>query len=552
MQQKLKLFMMLVMLLTATTAGAQVTYSWNDETKTLTFSGSGELIYEVSDSGHRYDVKTAVIGSGVTSIISAFYDCSNLTTVNFEPGSQLTNIGINAFANCSNLTSIAIPNSVTTIGSGAFSECYGLKSFIIPASVTSIETLAFFCCQNLEIVIVQRYTSGESPITSLVGDPFNGCDALKMICVPNDALNAYKKDANWSQYYSTDMSINKIQAINNYCGDPYVNDGKNVYYAYYQQPGTQEVTLAIAGSGAMDNNNAQPWLGFDVKTVNIGYGVTSISQYAFYNRNSLTSVPIPASVTSISNNAFEGCTGLTSITIPASVTSIGERAFKGCYCLMSVIIYGNPVIGAEAFDGINVDATVTMNLTGHEGETGEYWMTFYNSYYNFKVPASGTKIFKAALSGTKITLTELTTDNIVTKDNPVILKSTTGPISLTLVSSGGSNDFEGNSLCGVSNPAGLTADDLSITYVLNYTAANGVGFYKLTNGKTLGVGKAYLQTTSSSNFFGFEEEETTRLNDVRCKMSEVRGDVFFDLSGRKVENPKKGIYIHNGRKEVLK
>ena len=40
--------------------------------------------------------------------------------------------------------------------------------------------------------------------------------------------------------------------------------------------------------------------------------------------------------------------------------------------------------------------------------------------------------------------------------------------------------------------------------------------------------------------------------DVRSKRSEVRGDVFFNLSGRRVTNPTKGLYIHNGRKEVVK
>lgn len=528
--------MMLVMLLTATTAWAQVTYSWNDETKTLTFSGSGELIYdEVSDSGHRDDVKTAVIGSGVTSIIGAFYDCSNLTTVTFEPGSQLTSIGDNAFANCSNLTSIAIPNSVTTIGFGAFTECDGLKSFIIPASVTSIENDAFFRC-NLEIVVVQRYTSGESPITSLVDDPFDGCDALKMICVPNDeaCIAAYKSASNWDKYEE------KIQAINNYCGDPEVNDGKNVYYAYYLQPGTSDATLAIAGSGAMNNISAQPWLGFDVKTVNIGYGVTSISQYAFYNRNSLTSVPIPSSVTSISNNAFEGCTGLTSITIPASVTSIGANAFKGCTSLTSVTILGNPAIADGAFPG---GATVTMNLTAHSAG-GANWMTFYSAYGNFQADEN-TQVFKAELDDSNGTLTlHKIDDKIVNKQEAVILKSTSDPV-LTMTSSE-SSDTHSNVLHG----AMAETDTPENCYTLANGSA-GVGFYRYTGAK-LGVGKAYLIYTGggASNFLGFEDDETTGLTSI--DNGKWIMDNYYDLNGRRVTNPKKGIYIHNGRKEVIR
>ena len=43
--------------------------------------------------------------------------------------------------------------------------------------------------------------------------------------------------------------------------------------------------------------------------------MTSIGDYAFYNRSGLTSATIPDSVTSIGYGAFYGCTGLTSIVV---------------------------------------------------------------------------------------------------------------------------------------------------------------------------------------------------------------------------------------------
>ena len=61
--------------------------------------------------------------------------------------------------------------------------------------------------------------------------------------------------------------------------------------------------------------------------------VTSIGEYAFSGRTSLTSVTIPDSVTSIGYEAFRNCTSLTSVTIPDSVTSIGEYAFYYCTSL---------------------------------------------------------------------------------------------------------------------------------------------------------------------------------------------------------------------------
>ena len=72
--------------------------------------------------------------------------------------------------------------------------------------------------------------------------------------------------------------------------------------------------------------------------ITISDGVTSIGDYEFYNRSSLTSVTIPDSVMSIGEGAFFGCRLLTSVIIPDSVTEIGEEAFSGCSSLTSVTI----------------------------------------------------------------------------------------------------------------------------------------------------------------------------------------------------------------------
>ena len=270
----------------------------------------------------------------------------------------------------------------------------------------------------------------------------------------------------------------------------------------------------------------------------------------------MTSLTIPSnsSLETIGSFAFN-CAGFGSVTIPASVTSIGNNAFDGSAALTTVTLNSNPFIGESAFYS---STAVTMNLTANGPVDGAYWTTFYNKNYSFQTDA--TKMFKAALSGTALTLTELTTDKIVNKDNAVILKSTASPIVMTQTTTDSSNDFTGNSLQGVDDPAGLTAADPSTTYVLN-NGTNGVGFYKLKAGSKLGVGKAYLEvTTNAPAYFGFDvdNENTTEVGLIDNSQLTIDNwaGAIYDLQGRKIANGQKptakGLYIVNGKKVMIK
>ena len=325
-------------------------------------------------------------------------------------------------------------------------------------------------------------------------------------------------------------------------------------------------------------------------------GVTKIGDYAFYECSRPTSIDIPNSVTHIGDHAFSGCSGLTSIEIPNSVTEILSYAFVGCSNLKTVTIgsgvkwiYGgafsgcealgevggsvtlnsNPIFEDGAFDLDNNSGTetfpmtVTMNLTGLAGDkANEYWMTFYNKNYNFEVP-SGTQIFKAAVAdpGAILTLTQLGGDRIVKKNSPVILKSVTGSIALTFTTSDSSNDFiTNNNLKGVQSPYGLLvySENTGKIFVLN-KVSKGVGSYRLNLGKYVGVGKAYLhyegggaeEPSLAREFFLFEDDDATGI-DMPTVESSNTDAVVYDLQGRRVQNPTKGLYIVNGKKVIIK
>jgi len=67
------------------------------------------------------DIISVMVGTNVTTIgNAAFSQATNLTSVTFEPNSQLTTIGTQAFQLASSLTSITIPPLVINIGQDAF------------------------------------------------------------------------------------------------------------------------------------------------------------------------------------------------------------------------------------------------------------------------------------------------------------------------------------------------------------------------------------------------------------------------------------------------
>lgn len=199
----------------------------------------------------------------------------------------------------------------------------------------------------------------------------------------------------------------------------------------------------------------------------------------------------------------------------------------------------------------------TFEVTARRAEVA-YWSTFYSSIANYQAPED-TKVFKVNFDGSSITMTEIK-DRIVTKGQGVVLKtnSTSNPntvnIVMTKTDDESSDDYSGNSLKGtdiaISNPGNA--------YVLNYKPSEGVGFYRLSSTGTILANRAYLTsgatvagaTAAAREFFAFDAA-ITGIENVNAQDSE--DDVkTFDLQGRRVANPAKGVYIVNGKKVIMK
>ena len=89
--------------------GENLTYYYDESTKTLTISGSGEM---ANYNNPNYSSKNWTPWKSYQAYI---------TSVIINDG--VTSIGEHAFSYCGSLTSINIPNGVTSIGGGAFTGC---------------------------------------------------------------------------------------------------------------------------------------------------------------------------------------------------------------------------------------------------------------------------------------------------------------------------------------------------------------------------------------------------------------------------------------------
>lgn len=213
-----------------------------------------------------------------------------------------------------------------------------------------------------------------------------------------------------------------------------------------------------------------------------------------------------------------------------------------------------------------------------------YWATFSNltNDVTLSVPSDRTlNVYNATVSGGKMTLTQRY-DNQVAKEEGVLLKTDGEYVNakanekneLTKVSS------DVNHL--VATPAEattVTADAGYKLYRLTYNKAatkEGLGFYLSVdkdNNSNDGIslkatpGKAYLQVSENEakdpssaalarSFVFGSGNETTGIEEINIMGTDVQrhGTIegIFDLQGRKIVNPTKGIYIKNNKKVIIK
>ena len=243
-------------------------------------------------------------------------------------------------------------------------------------------------------------------------------------------------------------------------------------------------------------------------------------------------------------------------------------------------------LGKDQYPVPGSDYKVIRAAQGDKDTNGNdtYWATFSNptNDVTLSVPSDRTlNVYNATVSGGKMTLTQRN-DNQVAKEEGVLLKTdgeyVNAKANETNELAKASSD-ENHLVATPAEAKTVTAETGCKLYRLTYGKAatkERLGFYlsvdrenNSNNGTSLKAtpGKAYLQVSENEakdpssaalarSFVFGGGNETTGIEGITIMGTDVQrhGTIegIFDLQGRKISNPTKGIYIKNNKKVVIK
>lgn len=196
-----------------------------------------------------------------------------------------------------------------------------------------------------------------------------------------------------------------------------------------------------------------------------------------------------------------------------------------------------------------LDYVIIEKFIGDDVAVSAVKFATYVPTCNVVVPAD-VKVYTAKVNEAKsaVVLTEVPAGSVIAKGTPVLVGAEAGSYNFA-ASTGKATVVDGNDLKAATAD---TKGDGSTIYALVEQDGKAV-FAPLKDGVAVSLGHAYLElpAASATRFYSIQfGGETTGINEVNAA---AKADgAYYTLQGVKTSKAAKGIYIHNGKKVVIK
>lgn len=563
----------------------------------------GDITFEneVEIDGGKHTV-TGVCGFGnykeVTGHENGFSENTNITGITFKEGSQIKWIGDHAFKNCSSLKTINnVPAGLTDINEWCF-ESTALESVdLSKTNVTIMKDGVFF--NNKSLTSIQL----PNKLENFWDNAFNGCTALNNIDMPSTVKGIY------NSVFEGCTSLSNV-TWNEGC----TTLGNHVFKNCPLAAVTFPKTLGSIGEWAfegtkletVDLSNTQitrlPKGCFyncqQLSDVKLPIALTDIGECAFY-KSAIASITFPSSLQKIDAWAFQ-FTQLTNVVIPTKTGHIGDGAFSDnanlntvvvngleCYLAVSAFAkcpaltdvyitsdkepnaerYGfpfdnNPKVHVmkdyvDTFSGLRTSEDKNpCNTTNFDSKffltLGKEWTTLTSAYNLDFSSVEGLTAYTAKYNKDNDAVA-LTPVKKVQAHTGLILKGEAGKTyTLPILASdeAGLEAAPDNQLVGCVDAVWSTGRDN------DYFLHDGEFVKSAKNGWAL-PGKSYLyinggrRNGSNSPLRVYVDNTATAIDGI-TNNPVVKDEAYYNLQGVKVQRPQHGVFIHNGKKVVLK
>lgn len=182
--------------------------------------------------------------------------------------------------------------------------------------------------------------------------------------------------------------------------------------------------------------------------------------------------------------------------------------------------------------------------------------TYSNSYKALDFTNSGVKAYYASnVEKGKVTLTPI---SIVPAYTGIIVKGDADTYEIP-VATGDIPAIEGtNYLKAVGDWDGKITASTDEIYHYSFTETAAPTFSLVTQETEIPAHKAYLETPTDitpetgSIKLVFTDDTSTGINEIETEVQESGDNSYYNLQGMRVEHPTKGIYIHKGKKIIIR